>query len=100
MSEAEVAVLSPGEIAFRRHGLEFARSRLSHDPGSIHGTPEIVFGLGHEERVLCDENAEAFARMVGSIGKYATRKVLAITSSGECIPSAGSNHWSSTMSAI
>jgi hypothetical protein len=69
MSEAEVAVLSAGEIAFRCHGLEFARARLSHAPGSIHGTPEIVFGLGHEERVLCNENTEAFARMVTSIGE-------------------------------
>ena len=69
MSEAEIAVLSAGEIAFRRHGLEFARARLSHAPGSIHSTPEIVFGLGSEERVLCDENAAAFAHLVTSIGE-------------------------------
>jgi hypothetical protein len=30
MSEAEIAVLSPAEIAFRCHGLEFARARLAH----------------------------------------------------------------------
>ena len=33
MSEAELAALSPAEISFRRHGLEFARSRLSAAPG-------------------------------------------------------------------
>lgn len=69
MSEAEVAVLSAGEIAFRGHGLEFARARLSHAPGAIYSAPEIVFGLGAEERILCDENAAAFARMVTSIGE-------------------------------
>jgi hypothetical protein len=69
MSEAEVAVLSAGEIAFRQYGLEFARARLSHAPGAIHSTPEIVFGLGAQERVLCDENAAPFAEMVRSIGE-------------------------------
>jgi hypothetical protein len=69
MSEAEVAVLSAGEIAFRRYGLEFARARLVHEVGSARATPEIVFGLGHEERVLCDENAAAFRRLLGSVGE-------------------------------
>ena len=32
MPEAEIAVLSPAEIAFRCHGLEFARARLAHEP--------------------------------------------------------------------
>src|SRR5437773_6631182 len=52
MPEAEVACLSSAEVAFRCHGLEFARSRLSAQPGSFHSQPEIVFGLGAEERVL------------------------------------------------
>jgi hypothetical protein len=46
MSEAEIAVLSPAEIAFRCHGLEFARARLAHDAESFQSNTEIVFGLG------------------------------------------------------
>jgi hypothetical protein len=69
MSETEVAVLSPAEIAFRCHGLEFAHARLGHEPGSFRGVPEIVFGLGAEERVLCETNTEIFAHLVRSIGE-------------------------------
>jgi hypothetical protein len=69
MPEAEIAVLSPAELAFRLHGLEFARARLSHSPVSFDSENEIVFGLGAEERVLCEENGEAFAHLVRSIGE-------------------------------
>jgi hypothetical protein len=69
MPEAEVAVLSAGEIAFRLHGLEFARARLSHEPGSFRSTTEIVFGIGAEERVLNSANADAFLQLVCSIGE-------------------------------
>jgi hypothetical protein len=69
MSEAEVAILSPAEIAFRCHGLEFARARLAPDPGSFRSAPEIVFGVGAEERTLSDENASAFAQLVRSVGE-------------------------------
>jgi hypothetical protein len=69
MSEVEIAVLSPAEIAFRCHGLEFARARLGHEPESFRSVPEIVFGLGAEERVLSESNIEAFAGLVRSIGE-------------------------------
>ena len=69
MSETEVATLSPAEIAFRCHGLEFARARLAHEPGSFLSTSEIVFGVGAQERVLCDANFTAFAQLVRSIGE-------------------------------
>jgi hypothetical protein len=69
MSEVEIAVLSPAEIAFRCHGLEIARARLGHDPRSFRSTPEIVFGLGAEERVLCESNFEVFAHLVRSVGE-------------------------------
>ncbi|MCU1298631.1 MAG: hypothetical protein JWO91_2909 [Acidobacteriaceae bacterium] len=58
MPEAEVAVLSPAEIAFRCHGLEFARARLAHEPGGFRSTSEVVFGVGAQERVLCDQNID------------------------------------------
>jgi hypothetical protein len=69
MSEVEVAALSPAEIAFRRHGLVFARARLAHEPGSFLSTPEIVFGIGAGERVLSENNFAAFAQLVRSIGE-------------------------------
>jgi len=69
MSEVEVAALSPAEITFRRHGLEFARARLAHEPGSFLSTPEIVFGIGAQERVLGENNLAAFAQLVRSIGE-------------------------------
>ncbi len=69
MPEAEVAVLSPAEIAFRCHGLEFARARVAHQLGSFRSLPEIVFGVGAQERILCDENAAAFVQLVRSVGE-------------------------------
>jgi hypothetical protein len=69
ISEAEVAVLSAGEIAFRCHGLEFGRARLTHQPGSFRSTPEIVFGVGAQERALSEGNAASFAQLVRSIGE-------------------------------
>ncbi|HXM60357.1 MAG TPA: hypothetical protein VN950_05840 [Terriglobales bacterium] len=69
MSEVEVATLSPAEIAFRCHGLEFARARLAHEPGSFLSTSQIVFGVGAQERVLSDTNFAAFVQLVRSIGE-------------------------------
>ena len=69
MSEAEVATLSPGEIAFRCHGLEFARARLAHQSGSFNSIPEVVFGLGAQEKILGENNILDFARLVQSIGE-------------------------------
>lgn len=69
MPEAEVAVLSPAEVAFRRHGLEFARARLAQEPGSFRQRTEVVFGLGAEEHVLTPANSPEFSRLVCSIGE-------------------------------
>ena len=60
MPEAEMAVISPAEMVFRCHGLEFARARLAHQPGTLCPTAEIVFGVGADERVLVEQNADAF----------------------------------------
>jgi len=68
MPEAEIALLSPAEIAFRCHGLEFARARLSHLPGSLRIAPEVVFGGGAQERVLEEKNAALFRQLVHSVG--------------------------------
>ena len=69
MPEAEVALLSSSEMAFRCHGLEFARARLTHDPGSFRSTPEIVFGVGAAEQTLRPEIAGSFKRLLRSIGE-------------------------------
>jgi hypothetical protein len=69
MPEAEVAVLSPAEMAFRCHGLEFARARLAQMPGSFCSTEEIVFGVGAEERTLSEGNAVQFIDLVRRIGE-------------------------------
>ena len=69
MPEAEIAILSPAELAFRCHGLEFARARLNHASGSIRSSNEIVFGLGSHERVLSEANLSAFTQLVRSIGE-------------------------------
>jgi hypothetical protein len=69
MPEAEIAVLSPAEMSFRCHGLEFAKARIAHEPGTLRSTPEMVFGLGADERVLTEDNAAAFRRLVHSVGE-------------------------------
>ena len=69
MPEAEIAILSPAEIAFRRYGLEFARARLTHDPASLRCTTEIVFGLGAEETVLTETNLPHFTQIVRAVGE-------------------------------
>jgi hypothetical protein len=69
MPEVETAILSPSEMAFRRYGLEFARARLTQEPGSLRSIPEIVFGVGAAEKTLSPETAGSFARLVRSIGE-------------------------------
>lgn len=69
MPEAEVAPLASAEIAFRRHGLEFARARVTAQPGSFRSEPEIVFGIGAEERILDGNNFAQLERLIRSIGE-------------------------------
>jgi hypothetical protein len=61
--ETEVAVLSGAEIAFRLHGLEFARAQLAPD-ASFRNAEQIVFGAGPAETVLSDANAPQFAELL------------------------------------
>jgi len=59
--DVEVAVCSPGEIAFRWRGLEFARVCSALKPGSFQQEHEIVFGAGAYETALTAET-EPFIR--------------------------------------
>ena len=64
LPESEVAVLSSAETAFRWHGLEFARARLTQEAGTFCSRQEIVFGVGAEERVLEEANSPAFEELI------------------------------------
>jgi hypothetical protein len=64
LPQAEVVALSPAQISFRRHGLEFAQARTVHDPRSFKSGEEIAFGVGLEERILDAENETQFADLV------------------------------------
>jgi hypothetical protein len=58
--QAEIAVLSPTEIAFRLHGLEFARVRATNVPGSFQVEEELVFGVAGFQARLTEENKADF----------------------------------------
>ncbi len=62
--EADVVVLSGGELAFRLRGLEFARARVEHEPGSFRPDEQVVFGTGAREAVLTGDNFDEFAAMM------------------------------------
>jgi hypothetical protein len=68
MPEADIAVLSSAEIAFRRYGLELARAQLAHQPASFRSTTEIVSGLGAADipRDLATISCGACTRSGGS----------------------------------
>ena len=69
MPEVEVGIISPAEVVFRCHGLEFARARLSAKPGNFRSEPEIVFGAGPGEHVLDGDNFAHFERLIRSMGE-------------------------------
>jgi len=64
--DAEAAVLSAAEVAFRLHGLEFARARLASGEGFRHGS-EIVFGVGASETVLDEANGQDFLELLNVV---------------------------------
>jgi hypothetical protein len=62
--EAQITVLSPGEISFRVHGLEFARARVAPPEAGFRMGEEIVFGVGAAENVLSEDTAAEFHSLV------------------------------------
>jgi hypothetical protein len=69
MPEAAVAVLSPAEVAFRCHGLEFAQARIAQEPHTFRTAVEVVFGLGAQETVLSEVSWPRFAQLIHNIGE-------------------------------
>ena len=65
--QAEVAVVSPTELSFRHHGLEFARVRLASAPGSFRVEEEIIFGPPGYETRLNEETAPAFTEFIKTV---------------------------------
>jgi hypothetical protein len=71
--EVEIAALSASEIAFRVHGLEFARARVPLEAVSFARNQELVFGLGCAEHVLDEQTQPAFDELVARVlaGRHA-----------------------------
>jgi hypothetical protein len=65
--DAEAAVLSPTEIAFRLHGLEFARTRSANVAGSFRMEEEIIFGPPGYETRLHEATTAAFAEFISTV---------------------------------
>jgi hypothetical protein len=65
--QAEITVISATELAFRLHGLELARVRLSNVPGTFQVEEEIIFGPPGYETRLYDETEAAFAKFIKTV---------------------------------
>jgi hypothetical protein len=65
--EAELVVLSSSELAFRLHGLEFARARLASSAETFARGEEIVFGSGAHETLLTPESQSLFDDLMGRL---------------------------------
>jgi len=65
--QADVAVLSPTEIAFRIHGLEFAWTRAVNKPGTFTVEEETVFGVPGFEAHLTEDSRDTFAAFAKTI---------------------------------
>lgn len=61
--ETEVAIVSPAQVAFRLHGLEFARARLA-EADDLRRRPEITFGAGPCETTLDGRTEAMFVALV------------------------------------
>jgi hypothetical protein len=74
LPDSEVAVLSTAEVAFRWHGLEFARARIAQSENSFRNGQELVFGIGAEERVLDERNELRWRELINRL--RTTRQTL------------------------
>jgi hypothetical protein len=63
----EQRIQSGVEMAFRLHGLEFARVRMGYAGQSFHRVQEITFGAGANETPLTDENAGELRELVARL---------------------------------
>jgi hypothetical protein len=66
----ETYVESTTEVAFRLHGLEFARVRMVPVAGSFRNNEVITFGLWPAEYTLDETNETAFREMVSRLAQH------------------------------
>ncbi len=63
----EQRIQSGAEMAFRLHGLEFARVRMGYAGESFNRVQEITFGAGANETPLTEENANDLRELVARL---------------------------------
>jgi len=93
MPEAEVAVLSPAEIAFRHYGLEFARGNWRTSPAHFAVLQRSCLDLARRNAFSARKMPRRSHGWCGASEKSATLTARAIMPCGGCIPSAGWSHW-------
>jgi hypothetical protein len=71
--QAEIAILSSTEIAFRLHGLEFARARVANPPGTLDLREEMIFGVAGFEARLTTETEAVFAEFLKTVAEVRQR---------------------------
>ena len=87
----EEAVISAGEIAFRLHGLEFARVRVAAEAASFKHGEQISFGTGAAEIAVSDATEEMFLDYVARINASREGETGAVMRCTERVPSDGSS---------
>lgn len=65
--QAEIAALSPSELSFRLHGLEFARARTTNAPGTFSVEEEVIFGPPGYETRLNQDTEPAFNEFIATV---------------------------------
>lgn len=65
--QTEIVVLSPTEISFRLHGLEFAHVRAVNVPGTFNVEEELIFGTAGFQERLTAEKQEAFEHFIRTL---------------------------------
>jgi hypothetical protein len=66
-AEVEQRIQSGAEMAFRLHGLEFARVRMGYAGQSFNRVQQITFGAGANETPLTEENAGDLHELVARL---------------------------------
>jgi hypothetical protein len=65
--QAGLTIISPTELSFRLHGLEFARARLANAPGAFQVEEEVIFGPPGYETRLNEQTAPAFTEFIKTV---------------------------------
>lgn len=87
--EAEAAVLSSAEIAFRLHGLGFAKARIATAADNFSREQEIVFGSGAHETLLAPESEPMFQDLMRDFDRFAESTATSGIRYGACSPNDG-----------